>query len=98
MKLSKEELLEKVKVYVGDRTDDETISLIEDISDSMEVSDGGENWKEKYEELDNEWREKYIARFSEPSAVKEDEIEDELEVEPTESNSFDDLFEEKESE
>lgn len=94
MKLSKEELIEKVKAYVGDRTDDETISLIEDISDSMEVSDGGENWKEKYEELDNEWREKYIARFSEPSTDEEDE----LEVETTESNSFEDLFEEKESE
>lgn len=93
MKLSKEELLEKVKVYVGDRTDDETISLIEDISDSMEVTDDAENWKEKYEELDNQWREKYIARFSEPSAIKEDEIE----VETTETNSFEDLFEEKES-
>ena len=94
MKLSKEELIEKVKAYVGDRTDDETISLIEDISDSMEVTDDGENWKEKFEELDNQWREKYIARFSEPSTVKEDE----LEVETTETNSFDDLFEEKDGE
>lgn len=88
MKLSKEELLEKVKTYVGDRTDDETISLIEDINDSVEVVDG-ENWKEKYDALDNEWREKYIARFSEPSEIKEDEIE----VEVHETNSFDDLFE-----
>ena len=95
MKLSKEELLEKVKVYVGDRTDDETISLIEDISDSMEVADDDENWKEKYEELDNQWREKYIARFSEPSMVKDDGTEPE--PEPLEVNSFDDLFEEKES-
>lgn len=94
MKLSKEELLEKVKVYVGDRTDDETISLIEDISDSMEVADDNENWKEKYDELDNQWREKYIARFSEPSMVKDDDIK----VEPLETHSFDDLFEEKESE
>lgn len=89
MKLSKEELLEKVKTYVCDRTDDETISLIEDINDSV---DDGENWKEKYEALDNEWREKYIARFSEPSEVKEDEIE----VEVHETNSFDDLFESEE--
>lgn len=93
MKLSKEELIEKVRAYVGDRTDDETISLIEDISDSMEDADDDENWKEKYEDLDNQWREKYIARFSEPSETKEDE----LEVETTETNSFDDLFEEKES-
>lgn len=95
MKLSKEELLEKVKGYVGDRTDDETISLIEDISDSIEVSDDTENWKEKYEALDNEWREKYIARFSEPSETTEDTIEIE---EATETNSYDDLFEESESE
>lgn len=94
MKLSKEELIEKVKAYVGDRTDDETISLIEDISDSMEVVSDGENWKEKFEELDNQWREKYIARFSEPSELKEYE----LEVETHETNSFEDLFEEKESE
>lgn len=96
MKLSKEELLEKVKTYVGDRTDDETISLIEDVSDSMEVTDDGENWKEKFEELDNQWREKYIARFSEPSMVKDDVTEPE--PEPLEVNSFEDLFEEKESE
>lgn len=93
MKLSKEELIEKVKTYVGDRTDDETISLIEDISDSMEIADDGENWKEKYEELDNEWREKYIARFSEPSMVKDD-----IKDEPLEVNSFEDLFEEKDGE
>ena len=36
MKLSKEELLEKVKTYVGDRSDDETLEIIEDISDSFE--------------------------------------------------------------
>lgn len=89
MKLSKEELLEKVKTYVGDRTDDETISLIEDINDSVEVVDDSENWEEKYKALDSEWREKYIARFTEPSEIKEDEIE----VEVHETNSFDDLFE-----
>lgn len=90
MKLSKEELLEKVKTYIGDRTDDETISLIEDINDSVEVVDDNENWEEKYKALDNEWREKYIARFSEPSEIKEDVIEKE---ETHETNSFDDLFE-----
>ena len=37
MKLSKVELLEKVKNYIGDRTDDESIEIIEDISDSFET-------------------------------------------------------------
>ena len=47
-KLSKDELIEKVKKYVGDRTDDETIEIIEDISDSIDSSDADE-WKQKYE-------------------------------------------------
>lgn len=93
MKLSREALLEKVRTYVGDRTDDETISLIEDINDSVDIIDDSENWKEKYETLDNEWREKYIARFSEPSEVKEETI---IEEETHETNSFDDLFDESE--
>lgn len=95
MKLNKEELLEKVKSYIGDRTDDETISLIEDISDSMDTIDDNENWEEKYKMLDNEWREKYIARFSEPSELKEETIEIE---ETHETNSFDNLFNESEVE
>lgn len=70
MKLSKEELLEKVKTYVGDRTDDKSLEIIEDISDSFESSDSAEKIEEikteyesKLANLDNEWREKYKARF-----------------------------------
>ena len=43
-KLSKDELIEKVRKYVGDRKDDETIEIIEDISDSIDSSEAGE-WK-----------------------------------------------------
>lgn len=93
-KLSKEELIEKVKKYVGDRTDDETIEIIEDISDSIDSSDADE-WKQKYEENDKMWRDKYISRFFEK---KEDELETptEHEEEEKEYSSFDDLFEEEE--
>lgn len=93
-KLSKDELIEKVKKYVGDRTDDETIEIIEDISDSFDSSDADE-WKQKYEENDKMWRDKYISRFLEK---KEDEPDTptEHEEEEKEYNSFDDLFEEEE--
>lgn len=93
-KLSKDELIEKVKKYVGDRTDDETIEIIEDISDSIDSSDADE-WKQKYEENDKMWRDKYISRFLEK---KEDEIVSptEHEEEEKEYNSFEDLFEEEE--
>lgn len=93
-KLSKDELIEKVKKYVGDRTDDETIEIIEDISDSIDSSDA-DNWKQKFEENDKMWRDKYISRFFEK---KEDEPDTptEHEDEEKEYNSFDDLFEEEE--
>jgi len=93
-KLSKDELIEKVKKYVGDRKDDETIEIIEDISDSIDSSEADE-WKKKYEENDKMWRDKYISRFVEK---KEDELDPptEHEEEEKEYYSFGDLFEEEE--
>lgn len=93
-KLSKDELIEKVKKYVADRTDDETIEIIEDISDSIDSSDADE-WKQKYEDNDKMWRDKYISRFF---GKKEDEPDTptEREEEEKEYNSYEDLFEEEE--
>lgn len=93
-KLSKDELIEKVKKYVGDRTDDETIEIIEDISDSIDSSDADE-WKQKYEENDKMWRDKYISRFLEKNEDDPATLTDPKEEEK-EYNSFEDLFEEEE--
>jgi hypothetical protein len=93
-KLSKDELIAKLKKYVGDRTDDKTIEIIEDISDSIDSSDADE-WRKKFEENDKMWRDRYISRFVEK---KEDELDTptEHEEEEKEYNSFEDLFEEEE--
>lgn len=93
-KLSKDELIEKVKKYVGDRTDDGTIEIIEDISDSIDSSDADE-WKKKYEENDKMWRDKYISRFFEKN---DGEIEDPTNGDDDEKEykTFEDLFEEEE--
>lgn len=93
-RLSKDELIEKVRKYIGDRKDDETIEIIEDISDSIDSSED-EDWKMKYEENDKMWRDKYISRFVEK---KEDEpvTPTEHDEEEKEYNSFEDLFEEEE--
>ena len=93
-KLTKDELIKKVRKYVGDRTDDETIEIIEDISDSIDSSDA-DDWKQKFEENDKMWRDKYISRFLEK---KEDELDTPTEHEEEEKdyNSFEDLFEEEE--
>lgn len=53
--------------FLGDRTDDEAIALLETV-DNEGVDT--ENWKEKYEQNDKEWREKYTSRFkSSPAPI-----------------------------
>lgn len=105
MKLSKEELLEKVKTYVGDRADDETLEIIEDISDSFESSESAEKIEEikteyesKLANLDNEWREKYKSRFfSEKDETDNTDNADESDTsDDEEKTEYSDLFKEKE--
>ena len=52
--------------FLGDRTDDEAIALLETI-DNEGVDE--ENWKQKYENNDAEWRKKYTERFKEGKTV-----------------------------
>lgn len=94
-KLSKDELLEKVRTYVGDRTDDETLAIIEDISDSFDSSDADE-WRQKFEENDKMWRDKYISRFFEKNEDGIEDPTDEKDDEEKEYKTFEDLFEEEE--
>lgn len=61
---SKGELLEAVREIIGDRNDDAVIALLEDIADSY--PDEGIDWQKRLDDLDAEWRGKYIARFNEP--------------------------------
>lgn len=49
--------------FVGDRTDDEAISILETIND--DGIEDGEDWHQKYVDNDKEWRERYTARFKE---------------------------------
>lgn len=79
--------------FLGDRTDDEAIALLETI-DNEGVDE--ENWKQKYEDNDAEWRKKYTERFKEGKApvpptpeVKEEPIDVE---ERQESLNLDDLL------
>lgn len=103
MKLSKEELLEKVKTYVGDRADDETLEIIEDISDSFESSESAEKIEEikteyesKLANLDNEWREKYKARFFSEKDDTGNDVDESDTSDDEEKTDYSDLFEEKE--
>lgn len=92
---TKNELLEAVRNMLTDSTTDEALALLEDVSDTLDNAEDreSENWKEKYEELDKSWREKYRDRFF--SGGKDDDRSDDdkfFDPEPPEKRSFDELF------
>ena len=58
-----DEILNAVKERIGDDTSDSAISFVEDISDTLNSLSEQENWKQKYEQNDSEWRKKYRDRF-----------------------------------
>lgn len=87
-----EEIVEKVKEVVGDRTDDAVIELLEDITDSVSNEKGftQEDIDNAVSDIEKKWREKYIARFSGKVTEEEEEEEEEEEYIP----SLDDLLKE----
>ena len=75
--LSKDEFMTKLKTIIGDRTDDEAISFIEDCKDTIEGDK--DDWKGKYDalvkekdDLDKMWRQKYTDRFFSPDSHNDD--------------------------
>jgi hypothetical protein len=75
-----DEILNAVKERIGDDTSDSAISFVEDISDTLNSLSEQENWKQKYEQNDSEWRKKYRDRFlSGESSSDDDDSGDENE-------------------
>ena len=95
MKLSRDDLIERITAMAGDNPSDEFITLIEDVSDT--VVDGSDDWKSKYEENDRAWRKKYIERFSgkESEGDNEESEGDNEESDIEAPKTFDELFKEE---
>lgn len=68
-----EEILNAVKERIGDDTSDSAISFVEDISDTLNSLSEQENWKQKYEQNDSEWRKKYRDRFLSGESSSDDD-------------------------
>lgn len=97
---TKEELLELVKNRIGEDNSDEALAFIEDITDTLADFEGkaSTDWEEKYNSLDNEWRERYKARFFSASVdVKEDDFVDDVNDVEDEAKdlTFEALFDEE---
>ena len=90
--------LEELLSDVGEGTDDNTLALLENIRDtyndlSSKASDP-ENWKQKYEDNDKQWREKYREAFMKPP-VNEPTTEPDPDPQPDKPLRFEDLFKEE---
>lgn len=93
--LKKEELIAKVKEIIGDSTDDKVLGFMEDFTDTVNSFDS-ENWKEKYEENDKNWRQRYKDRFF-GKKTEEDDSDLEEEEEPEQQKlTYENLFKEGE--
>ena len=92
---TKEELLASLKQTFGDNTDDATLSLIEDVTDTYDdlnskAKPDGKDWKAEAERIDKEWRQKYHDRFFNPVEDEKDPL-DAGDTEPKKYR-FEDLF------
>lgn len=92
--LSREDLLVKVRGFVGENATDEALSLVEDICDTvtdMETrATDSSGWKQKYEQNDAEWRKKYRDRFF--SSALDPNPNPAPQQDPNKAPTFDDLF------
>lgn len=97
---TKDEIMEEIRMYIGDRSDDQTIALIENISDTIDDYAAHGDYDEKLMAVEAEWRRKYIDRFmnggENKNEVKVEKTEDE-EKEKAEEIKIEDLYTETES-
>lgn len=84
-------LIQRIASVLSDPESDDSLSLIEDVTDTLDAG-SGDDWKTKYEENDAAWRKRYKERFLK-KPDKEPEIEDD---EKEEKKTYDDLFTMKE--
>lgn len=64
-KLTRDAYLEKLKTLIGEDASDDSIALLEDFTDTYDELSNPEqdDWKQKYEDNDAQWRKKYRDRF-----------------------------------
>lgn len=97
---TKDEIMEEIRAYIGDRADDQTIALVENISDTIDDYAAYGDYDKKLMAVEAEWRRKYIDRF-----MNGGENKNEVEVAKTaddekdkaEEIKIEDLYTEKES-
>ena len=94
--LTRDEFFDRVQRVAGTDTSDDTLTFIEDMTDTYnsleERANGdGNDWEQRYHELDESWKEKYKKRFFSGGASRV--VEEVKEDKKDEVVDYNDLFE-----
>lgn len=95
---TQEEMLAALNQHLGDDHSDEALSLIEDLTDtlnSLNGNAGSVNWEQRYRDNDAEWRRRYRDRFfgkGDDNDNDNDNDKDNDKNKPNKPRTFADLF------
>ena len=91
---SNEDLMNGIRSILGDRTDEAALGLLEDIDDTLKdyATNANIDWKNRYDENDAAWKQKYRDRFFGTVVDKNEKPNDEPEEKKL---TYDSLFKEE---
>lgn len=101
MVLTREELMQRISDRIGDDTSDEAITLLEDVTDTYDDmaarAADQTDWEQRYNDLDQTWRQRYIDRFNgrvenDSDFVEEPKDVDETVLEYEAPHTYEELF------
>lgn len=99
--LTREQFMERLNTLTEGKTDDDTLTMIQDFSDTFKSLEEKEDveavrgdYEKKLKTLDDTWRNKYRDAFFNGTEEKKEEIEEE-EEEKEEPHNYEDLFKEE---
>lgn len=91
---TRDEIMSILDELTKDHSDDRTLEIIEDITDTVNAYGEAEDWRTRYEELDQKWRSRYRERFFEGGREGEDEDVDTIDTKET-KRTYEELFKEE---
>lgn len=92
--VNKDTIMERLRENFNDNDSDDVLGLLEDVTDTLNdyqsrLEENGD-WKERYEQNDREWRQKYKDRFF--NNDPEPEPEPDKDPEQATPTTFEELF------
>ena len=94
--VNKDTIMERLRENFNDNDSDDVLGLLEDVTDTLNdyqsrLEENGD-WKERYEQNDREWRQKYKDRFFNNEPEPDPEPEPNKDSEQETPTTFEELF------